>query len=210
MLLALAAGSFHSAAAAKGRGYDRGELVTITGTVTDIDSQPIADLEVVLEAARHSYDYLRFRRRKPVVRETSTRTSTDGAFEIQWPWDKGFNRFSLAFGVTVAEPGGERFHALHREDLSSRIGHGSPVVATVQIEDTSFLESFLEFRAGVETEAQEQVYREAGKPDKVRQRVSASGTFVDWWYFEMGKVYRFRDGELEEVEDFEPVEPFDS
>ena len=192
------------------RGYARGEIVTITGIASDLDYQPVADLEVVLEASRHSFDYLRFRKRRPVVRRVSTTTSADGAFEIRWPWDKGFNRFALIFGITVAEPGREGFHVLHREDLSRRIGHGNPVVASVQIKDTSFLDSFLEFRAGLETEAQREVYREAGKPDKVRARVSADGADVDWWYFELGKVYRFRDGELREVENFEPVRPFDS
>lgn len=191
-------------------GYERGEIVIIAGVASDLDNQPVAELEVVLEASRHSFDYLRFRKHRPVVRKTTTTTAADGAFEIQWPWDKGFNRFALVFGITVKEPGGERFHVLHREDLSRRIEHGSPVVSYVQIADTSFLDSFLEFRAGLESETQREVYREAGKPDKVRARDSADGTDVDWWYFELGKVYRFRNGELQEVENFEPVTSFDS
>jgi hypothetical protein len=210
VLLATVCCSSNTGAKPKSRSYERGEVVTITGIVTDLANQPVEDLEVVLEAGRHSYDYLRFRKRRPVVREVSTTTSADGAFEIQWPWDRGFNRFALAFGVRVTEPGGERFHVLHREDLNRKIEHGSPVVANVQIEDTSFLDSFLEFRANLEGEAQREVYREVGKPDKVRERVSAHETFVDWWYFELGKVYRFRDGELQEIEKFEPVRPFDS
>ncbi len=216
LLLAAAACSSNSrantgaGAIEKSRGYERGQIVIIAGVASDLDNQPVADLEVVLEASRHSFDYLRFRKHRPVVRKVSTTTSANGAFEIQWPWDKGFNRFSLVFGITVKEPGGERFHVLHREDLSHRIEHGSPVVSSVQIADTSFLDSFLEFRAGLESETQREVYREAGKPDKVRERVSADGTDVDWWYFELGKVYRFRNGELREVENFEPVRPFDS
>ncbi len=194
----------------KHRGYERGHIVIIAGVASDLANRPVADLEVVLEASRHSFDYLRFRKHRPVLRTVSTTTSADGAFEIQWPWDKGFNRFALVFGITVAEPGGESFHVLHREDLTRRIKHGSPVVSSVQIEDTSFLDSFLEFRAGLESEAQREVYREAGKPDKVRARVSADDTDVDWWYFELGKVYRFENGELLEVETFEPVRPFDS
>lgn len=192
------------------RSYARGEVVTITGAATNLSNQPVAELEVALEASRHSFDYLRLRKRRPVVRRTTTTTAADGTFEIQWPWDQGFNRFELVFGVTVAEPEGEGFHVMHREDLTRRIEFGSPVVASVQIEDTSFLDSFLEFRASLRTEAQREVYREVGKPDKVRERVSANGTEVDWWYFELGKVYRFRDGELSEVENFEPVRPFDS
>lgn len=197
------------AGSARHHGYQRGEIVTIAGVATDVANRPVADLEVVFEASRHSFDYLRFRKRRPVVRKVAATTSAEGAFEIQWPWDSGFNRFSLAFGVSVAEPGGEVFEVLHREDLSRRIEHGSPVAASVQIQDTSFLDSFLEFRASLEGEAQRQVYREVGKPDKVRASSSEKSTDVDWWYFELGKVYRFRDGELREIEDFEPVTPID-
>lgn len=196
--------------AGKRKPYAQGETVTLTGTVTNARAVPLAEVEVVLKAARHSYDYLRFRKRTPVGREVRTETSSDGTFEIEWPWDRGFNRFVLFFGLTVAEAGDEVFHVLHEEDMSRRITLGSPVVTTVQIADTAFLESFLAFREGLETEAQRETYRQAGKPDKVRERVFPTHNEVDWWYFGLGKVYRFRDGELVEVETFEPVEPFDS
>ncbi|MFQ5526839.1 MAG: hypothetical protein ACE5GX_11335 [Thermoanaerobaculia bacterium] len=190
--------------------YARGEIVLVTGVVTDLAAEPVAGIEVVLEASRHSYDYLRFRKRTPVVRTISGTTASDGSFELRWPWDKGFNRFELRFGVTVARPGGDYFHAMHKEDLSRRIKHGSPVVSTVRLEDISFLVSYREFRESIEGEDQREVYREVGKPDKVRRRVSPAHSEVDWWYFDLGKVYRFRDGELVDVEDFEPVTPFDS
>lgn len=209
-MLLVAALCASAPARAKKTPYVRGETVVFTGTVTDGAGDPVADLEVVLEASRHSYDYLRFKRRTPVTRETRSSTSSDGSFEIRWPWAKGFNRFELHFGITVAGPGGGTFHVLHKEDLSKRIHLGSPVVTTAQIEDTSFLESFRDFLAGLVTADQERVYREAGKPDKVRERVSATHTEIDWWYFDFGKVYRFRDGKLIEVEDFTPLEPFDS
>jgi len=210
-VLTTIAGCTASAGPAKSkRSYERGEVVTITGVVSDLANQPVADLEVVFEASRHAFDYLRFHKRRPVVRTISTTTGPDGGYRLDWPWDKGFNRFALAFGITVAEPGGEGFHVLHREDLTRRIEFGSPVVSAIRIQDTSFLDSFLEFRAGLETEDQRKVYRDVGKPDKVRERGSADGTEVDWWYFELGKVYRFRDGQLYEVENFEPVAPFDS
>ncbi len=211
-VLTLLASVFGTAPARAKRGapYARGELVTVTGVVTNDRAEPLAEVEVVLKAARHSYDYLRFRKRTPVEREVRTETASDGTFEVQWAWDGGFNRFALFFGVTVAETGGEAFHVLHEEDVSQRIKQGSPMVTTVQIADTGFLSSFLEFRRSLETEGELQVYREAGKPDKVRERVFPTHSEVDWWYFDLGKVYRFRDGKLVEVEDFEPVKPFDS
>lgn len=202
-------GESGSGAEPRKKGYQRGETVTIMGIVTNDANQPVGELEVVFEASRHAYDYLRLRKRKPVVRTISTTTAANGAFELQWPWDRGFNRFGLVFGVTVNEPGGDGFRVLHREDLTRRIHHGSPVVSSVQILDTSYLESFLEFRASLDSEAQREVYREVGKPDKVRQKAEAGENHVDWWYFELGKVYRFLNGKLTDVENFEPVKPFD-
>jgi hypothetical protein len=50
-----------------------------------------------------------------------------------------------------------------------------------------------------------------GVPEDVK-RVSYAGrqqeTEVSWWYFEAGKVYRFRDGRLDQVERFDPVQRF--
>ena len=85
LLLAAAACSSNSRANAihgddagaieKSRGYERGQIVIIAGVASDLDDQPVADLEVVLEASRHSFDYLRFRKHRPVVRKVSTTTS---------------------------------------------------------------------------------------------------------------------------------------
>ncbi len=42
-----------------------------------------------------------------------------------------------------------------------------------------------------------------GRPD----RFDGEGETAAWWYFEAGKVYRFRAGALEQVEHFEPIKP---
>lgn len=207
-LLVLALGSAAPADANKAP-YARGETVVVTGSVTGGLAQPLGDLEVVLEASRQGYDYLRFRKRTPVTREMTTTTASDGSFEIRWPWSKGFKRFALVVGVREAGPGEGTLHVLHREDLTRRVRQGSPIVSTVRIEDTTFLDSFREFLAGLRTEDERKVYREAGKPDKVRERVSAPETEVDWWYFDIGRVYRFKDGKLQDVDEFEPVQPLD-
>lgn len=191
--------------------YQVGEVVVVTGVVTNAASEPLADVEVLLTATNNEYDYLRFRKKTPIEKKAGARTTEDGGFELQWPWNKAYDRFELEVGVTVAKPGGEDFHVLHAEDLSKRMRHGSPVVSTIRLEDTEFLTSFQEFRAQIEPGAQEEVYRDAGKPDKVQRRVLPNRTETDWWYFEVGKVYRFSDGELDEVEEFEPViNPFSS
>ncbi|MDH4067108.1 MAG: hypothetical protein OEW19_22130, partial [Acidobacteriota bacterium] len=98
------------ASAKKRAPYARGEIVVVTGVVTDAGAGPLAEVEVVFAASRHAYDYLRLRKRTPVERRTAGQTASDGSFEIDWPWDDGFNHFELLVGITVAEPGGEYFH----------------------------------------------------------------------------------------------------
>jgi hypothetical protein len=45
-----------------------------------------------------------------------------------------------------------------------------------------------------------------GKPDRVDRLEMSGGDEVAWWYFERGKSFHFRDGRLDQVMEFEPVE----
>lgn len=205
----LVACSSHKATSLGDRPYERGEQIKVTGVVTDTGSRPVEGVEVVFQAARQKYDYVRLRKRQPVTRSVTAETSTAGAFELDWPWDKGFNHFVLFFGVTVGGPDGDQFHELHRKDISRLIQTGSPVVTAVELEDTEFLVTFREFLESLDSQPKRDIYREAGKPDKVRRSILPEHEEVDWWYFELGKVYHFRDGSLDSVEEFEPVEGFE-
>ncbi len=49
-----------------------------------------------------------------------------------------------------------------------------------------------------------------GRPDRLKTFDYPDYEEVSWWYFADGKAYRFRDGKLDQVVHFEPVEPFDS
>ncbi len=189
--------------------HKEGEPVSITGVVTDTGSRPVEGVEVVFRASREKFDYLRLRKREGVERDAATRTSAAGAFAIEWPWDPGFNQFDLFLGVTVGRPGGEEFHVLAHEELTGRIRAGGPVVVSVELENVEFLATFREFLASLESDAQREIYRHAGKPDKVQRRILPEHVEVDWWYFSLGKVYRFRDGALDSTEDFEPVLEFE-
>jgi hypothetical protein len=44
-----------------------------------------------------------------------------------------------------------------------------------------------------------------GKPDRIRNVQYPRHLESSWWYFESGRVYRFRDGRLEQVVPFDPV-----
>jgi hypothetical protein len=63
------------------------------------------------------------------------------------------------------------------------------------------------FVDSIDSDDERRVYREQGKPDRVEARTGAADEAA-WWYFESGRVYRFRDGALVATESFDPVEEF--
>ncbi len=213
LALLVLATAFPSAAASP---YAAGETVEVTGTVTSTDGRVLPGVEVRLTGYRKSFNLWKVRRVKKGVYTAEAVTGSDGRYRIPWRWDKFYNRFELTAGLDTrpAEKNGApaaetaerpRFLVLAESDLSRRMLQGSPVVASPVIEDTETLESWQAFLGTLESPAQHQVYQELGKPDKVRVLDFSRHREVAWWYFERGKVYRFRGGEVESVDSFEPV-----
>ncbi|MDH3745803.1 MAG: hypothetical protein OES47_11950 [Acidobacteriota bacterium] len=208
--------------------YPAGEPVVITGTVTSSDGKALAGVEVALTGYRRSFDVWRVRRTKKGEYTILAVSGADGRFEISWRWDDFYNHFELRAGIGTEvpeEPAEElgrseaglpesadtsKFLVLAEADLSKRIRHGSPVVSSLIIKDTELLESWQGFLGTLESREQRRVYQELGKPDKVQNVGFSTHREVAWWYFERGKVYRFRDGEIDSIEDFEPVLPSSS
>ncbi len=78
-------------------------------------------------------------------------------------------------------------------------------MVSITVEDRRFLDSLRQFLASIQTEDQRKVYQEMGKPDRIRNIQYPTYLEASWWYFESGRVYRFRDGRLEQVVPFDPV-----
>ena len=191
------------------RGREKGVEVVVTGTVTDAAGLPVEGLEIRLTGVRRKLDLRRWQRTERHPRTVSSTTNDSGLYEIRWSWHPYYNHFRLEAGVAVGQPGGGNdFHALHRRDLTKRLRGSGPVVVPIEIEDRRFFDDFQRFLAEVTSEDERRVYQEAGKPDKVRRAESSNSVETSWWYFEMGKVYRFRNGTLTTVDEFEPVPPF--
>lgn len=203
LLLLLAAGSLTTAAASR---YDQGQRIQVTGIVADAQGQPLQDIRVTLEVTR-TYFSLRDLRRTadPDVRRVSATTDAHGNYTIEWPWDSYFNHFELAAGVPLHAPTGEKVEELTRQDVTRRVDTGSPAVVAVTIDDRKQLDSLRQFLASIQTDDMRKVYQEMGKPDRIRNVQYPAHLEISWWYFETGKVYRFRDGHLEQVTPFEPV-----
>lgn len=203
LLCLLAAGAFTPASAAR---YAQGERVQVTGIVADAQGQPIPDVRVTLEVTRTYFSVRQLRRTEDKeVRRVSATTNASGEYTLEWTWDSYFNHFELAVGVPVRTRSGDRLEELSRQDVTRRLTAGSPVVVGVTIENRKFLDDFRQFLASIRTEDQRKVYQEMGKPDRIRNVQYPGHLESSWWYFESGRVYRFRDGRLDQVVPFDPV-----
>jgi hypothetical protein len=199
----LAAGAVAPAAAAR---YAQGERVQITGIVADAQGQPLPEVRVTFEATRTYFSVRELRRTADKeIRRVSATTNAAGEYTLVWPWDSYFNHFEVAVGVPVRIGTGERLEELARQDVTRRVEAGSPAVVAMTVENRKFLDSFRQFLASIQTEDQRKVYQEMGKPDRIRNVQYPDHLESSWWYFESGRVYRFRDGHLEQVVPFDPV-----
>jgi hypothetical protein len=203
--------AFGGALPAHAAHYQNGDKVQLTGLVTDDAGKPIADVQVVLEAARSYISLRELRRAEKDVRKISAVTNARGEYSIEWPWDNYYNRFELVAGVKIRRGKEESLEVLERDDLTERVLAGSPVVSAIVIHKRAFVDRLRDFVASVQSADEHRVYEEMGTPDDVK-RVDYTGRphedEVSWWFFDAGKVYRFRGGKLESVDRFDPVQRF--
>jgi hypothetical protein len=203
LLALLVAGSLTAAAAAR---YDQGQRIQVTGVVTDSQGQPINNVRVVLEVSRTYFSMRELRRTADKdVRRVSATTDARGNYTVEWPWDSYFNHFELVAGVPVRTKTGETVQELARQDVTRRVDAGTPAVIGVTIENRQLLDNVRQFLASIQTDDQRKIYQEMGKPDRIRNVQYPSHLESSWWYFESGRVYRFRDGRLEQITPFDPV-----
>jgi hypothetical protein len=191
--------------------YNDNERLQFTGVVSDPAGKPVPGVEVVVEVSRRYLSLRQLRRADKDVRRVGALTNAQGEYRIEWPWDGYFNHFQLLAGISVRHGKEEHLEVLESEDVTERVLAGSPVVSPIEIHDRGVVDRLRDFVASVRSEDQRRVYEEMGVPEDVK-RVSYAGreqeTEVSWWYFEAGKVYRFRDGRLDQVERFDPVQRF--
>ena len=194
-----------TAGAASASPYQKGEPIQFTGLVTDSQGKPIAGVQVLLEASRNKFSYKKLRRTTVDTFKVSTTTDERGEYKIRWPWNDYYNGFELMVAIPVRRADGERLRILTRSDITERALGGSPVVVPLVITDTSFLDAFRHFLAGLDSQPKRDLYQKLGRPDKVDETVPGE---VSWWYFETGKVYRFSGLAAPKIDSFEPIKKF--
>lgn len=208
ILLSLAHGATTPAAAIVH--YTKGQKIQVTGVVTGAGGGALGKITVTFEASRASFSFRSLHR---VARDTvkvSTTTNERGEFSLEWPWSDYYSLFRLVVGIPVRGRDGEQLHLLSEMDLTRQVLAGSPVVANANLsqKETAFLTKFRKFLAGIKTPDEERTYHEMGAPDTVKELKYTDRTEVTWWYFSRGKAYRFRDGKLTGIDQFDPVNPF--
>jgi hypothetical protein len=205
VLLLLGLGAVTTTAAAAAR-YAQGDRIQVTGLVSDRSGRPLEGIRVVLEVSRNTLSFRTFRREPKDVRRVSATTDAKGTYTLEWPWDNYFNHYEVLAGIPVRKAQGkESFEVLAQEDVTRRIQAGSPAVVSLVAENAQFVEKLRQFLAAIKTDDERRIYGEMGKPDKVERLLYPGYTEASWWYFESGRVYRFRDGHLEQVVPFTPV-----
>ena len=207
VLLAAAPGAAAPFGLSKSR-IAQGDRVQITGAVTDQQGRPLSNVRVTFEATRTYFSVRQLQRTQTEeVRRVAAVTDAGGQFTIEWPWDSYFNHFELVVGVPVRKARKESLVELAREDITRRFEGGSPVVTSLVVsnQNAQFLTRLRELIASIQSDDERRVYDEMGKPDKVERVQYPGRTEVSWWYFDAGRVYRFKDGRLDQVVPFEPV-----
>jgi hypothetical protein len=185
--------------------YEQGQRIQFTGLISDRQGRPLTGVQVVLEVTRTYFSMRHLRREQVDTRKVRGTTNERGEYSLEWPWDSYFNHFELAVGVPVRKARAEQLQELERLDVTKRAAAGAPVVSAIVVQNAAFIAHLREFLTSVRTDDQHRVYDEMGRPDKVETVQYPSSAEVSWWYFETGRVYRFRDGHLEQVVPFDPV-----
>ena len=227
---------FFGLAGAEASLYSDGEKIEVRGVVTDSEGMPIPDLTVNLEIARYAFDWKKFRKTRHEVNKATTTTDLQGVYAFEWTWYDYYNDFQLIVGLMVRDSDFNQdvFQTVHRENIARRVDQGSPVVVDMVVSESPFLETQQPIvtqpvespslskanlsippiprrtpSSSTAVGTKERIHDEMGRPDKVQTLEYPDYDEVTWWYFEQGKAYRFREGELQQVVNFEPVTPID-
>ncbi len=184
--------------------YSKGEDVTIRGQVVDAAGAPVGNVTVLLELSRTRFQVTRFKKTKGNTLRVPVTAGPDGQYQHQWRWDGFYNTFELAVAMPILINGRQDFEILHRVEITPQVDQGSPVDVQLVLQETSYLEWLRRFVDGRASSEEQRIFYDLGRPDRIDAH--GEGEFA-WWYFQVGKVYRFRDGAIDLIEPFDPILP---
>lgn len=189
--------------------FQNGDLVKISGQVTDTAGMPLADVSVLLAVSRTAFKLRRLSRQTSDTLWVPTTTSADGSYLIDWSWDDYYNTFSLTVALPVRKGESEAYETFLQQDITEDVMRGNPVVVNLRLADASYLRWLQAFTANLASADERRIFGEMGRPDRVDNEERRGVKHSSWWYFAHGRVYRFADGKLEQVVPFDPIAPIE-
>lgn len=211
LLAALPAPPAAAAGLPLGSPYRDGEVVRVTGQVTDAEGRPVAGVTVLLEVSRARFRLQRMGHEVGDTLTVPTVTDAAGAFSFDWRWDSYYNTFWLALALpvsaTASGDGRPGYEIFHRVDATAPVEAANPAVVPITVADTGYIDWLRRFLDGRATEDERRVLAEMGRPEKIDELDAAGTREASWWYFAAGRVYHFAGGRLEQVAHFPPIAP---
>jgi hypothetical protein len=189
-------------------GPEAGETVRFAGTVVGPAGEPLADVDVAVEGWRTGVDWRSAALKRAAHSRATVRSGPRGEFTIDILRDAAQKRFAVvAYAPYRDATGSITEYELARVDVTRRVRHGSPVTAVLAVEapGLAFLRRLREFEAALRSEDERSTYSHLGLPEQVDRTKVGDSVEAAWWYYEQGRVCRFRDGRRIEVQTFPPI-----
>ncbi|MEL7059157.1 MAG: carboxypeptidase-like regulatory domain-containing protein [Acidobacteriota bacterium] len=179
------------------------DQLEISGEVVDAEGRPVEGATVLFEMRRRAFSLRSFATEEGPPLRLPAVTDTAGRYRFEVQPDGHHNLYRLVVGAPTQRGDTEDFEALLVRDLDpDQVAGGGPLRVRLTLRDAGFLRWLDRWRQDLASADESKLFNDFGKPDRL---VEADDGTATWWYFDRGKVYRLRNGRLEQVDNFDPV-----
>ncbi len=185
--------------------------VVIKGKVRDENGNPVAYADIVVFPKENFLNFIvslpsKIRGyEKPKLKGILfSRTDKNGKFELSLEVERWRSNYIIEAGFFARKEGKDMFYSLGRS-VVKRLHKKVIAYSEIVIHNRKFFDDFKRFVAELDSSKEKEIYNKYGIPERIDRYFVGKKSEVVWWYFSQGKAFRFRDGELIKVEEFDPV-----